>query len=499
MPMQEFIYEKTLYELLHLKGLLSIPSLHTPLLHCARAVYPEGLLTVSDRNIDDMMASAFEILDFLKARSKNLIALGMKNFEIYSRRMAFRHFCEKKFLLHQDREYLLTSDFWEELLGYGLLWKLYKSGVLSIESYPAQTTVCTQGATESTLFFNLTPLEVYFNGEKINTVLEHSILGEGAILGIPRGTELKTPDISRVEHLVAILDCELLKQKMAPFHETLRLEIFISFLEKLQNTNDRIIEAINKFRQLNISYKDVLEKNIPKVKPQQFPLETFQRSELFHGITIPGKEARLKQYLKKILHVEEFQRGEVIIPIDSRPEKIFVVHNGSLSIRGAEGDVISFAHSGDVLGESIITGTPTIAQVVAEEPTVIVAIYRDDVLASALKKLFFFNCFKILQNKLTRANHFRTQLNCLIKEQEKKEVTKMGNPVPHSSIPPRTRTLPRVSPNLSPFFEKSNQKQQKPTAQQKTKVPSSSAPDSPLRKLTPAIGSNLNNWLGDDV
>jgi CRP-like cAMP-binding protein len=490
---EEYLYEKYFYQLLNLRSLLQIPSLYTPLTHSAEIVYPKHLLEIDRSSPDRVLIAAFELLTFLKARARNIVALGSGDFDTYSQRLALRHFIEKKYFLRQNPEDLTSTFFWNELLSYGLLWKLYKAGVITLGSYPPGTTITQQGANDGSVIFNLTPIEVFYDGVKINTIVNNSILGEGAMLGLPRGTELRTPDIARVEHFAATMDCELLKKKMPSFFEALRLEIFISFLEKLQNSNERAVHAVERLRQQNIAYDTIL-KTTPQARAISYTLDNLHETDLFQGILIPGKENKVKQYLQKIIRVEKYEPGEIIIPIDTQPSKICILHSGQVSIQNRAGLVFAYAEAGQVIGESVISGTPTIAQVMAETPTVLTTITRQDIMESALKKLFFLNCFKILQRKLTTINQINTQLELLlrnnnIKESEREKALKDGS----------GQSLPRNSAYLAPYYERKERKSVPMALKAKKSEPMRPVPPGPLRRLTQLVGASLKNWLGENV
>jgi len=483
------LYNKTLNDLSDLTALLAITPLKSSLLNCINSFYPAELFQMKTNSVSKALTLANKLLTFLELSPELLIEMRSDDYEAYTQHIALRHFFEREFLLSNDEQFILSPLFWEKPLGIGILWKLYTEKILTLKEYNPNQTICAQGSREASILFNLTSVDIYFNKKKVNAVVGNSLLGEGGILGISRSTEIRTPNTENGRNLIASLDCKLLQKSMPKLFAAMRLQVFLSFLEKLQQGNVSTQTYTKKLKEQKMEFSHLLK---PKQKliTEKSPLDTFEKSKLMQGITTPGKEGLLRRFLGKLIKVEEYPTGKKIIVCGAEPEKIFVIHSGKLSIRSESGEILGFTNVGEVIGESIITGTKTIANIETEEPSVIVSLYRTELLRSPLKKYVFSNCFKILQQKLIDRNQLNTKLVQLLKQQEwgglREENqdafivgsvdAKVESPdMASESFKMKSRSRALLDPRLK------------------------GVPESKLQKVSNIISESLHSWLGGSV
>jgi CRP-like cAMP-binding protein len=489
-------YAHTLADLALIQELLPIPPLKHALLQNIEVLLPEALLIAGDPGGDESLATLID-------RLENFLGLGLarvgSGVETARKKMpqhlAFRHFLERHFLIETAADYRRSAQIREDIAALSLLWLLYDAEVLQFRNFSKNSIICEQGARELSIIFNLAPIDIYDHGRRIYTVPAGNIIGEGGILGVPRSAEMRIAATSEKDAWLAIINCERLRENMFALFESLRVEVFISFLEKLQHANSRRQENMRQLRQRQISFRDLLKKSPPDVITSS-ALAIMQQSGLLSGLSMPGKEEALKRYIQKIVRNEQAEPGETIIALGAPPEKIFVLASGKISIRGGNGEILGYVLAGEVIGESIITGTPTIAQVVAEDHCQLVSLYQRDIAESPLKKLFFVNCFKLLQKKLTESNQVNIELEKLLQAAQRPAMPASASEHPGHIIPTE-KSEKKISPIRSNPIGRSRPIDPRlGPGRSETEETSAIAP---FRKFRDLIRSSLRSWLGEDI
>ncbi|RME49270.1 MAG: hypothetical protein D6795_11880 [Deltaproteobacteria bacterium] len=404
---------------------------------------------------------------------------------------------ERRFLVQPGRSF---REIGEALLTFGVGWVLHETGILSFKALPPKATVAVQGTVSPKVIFNFVPLDVVFNGSRVSCVAPGSVAGEGGFFGVPRTAALKVP-VTKASHedpCVALLHCDRLQEKMPTLYEAFRLEVFIAFLEKLQQANQRRqLETLEWKRRGITPEPPKLLRSTTQVSFD--PVETLWNSPIFSVLSDPEEIERCRRAIEGITVVERYRRGETLIPIHVDPEKIFVVHAGEVSVRGERGECFVRLGPGHVIGESIITGTPTIAAVVAEsEEVTICAIYEKDLLASPVRSLFFTNCFRILQEKLIASDidivEFREKME--VQWQRSQTQIRKGH-----SAPPAPSADSPFAIDTGHLFS-GEEKRVSPPLRKKPERVERAAPEGEgvsFRRFTSRISKSLEKWLGEDM
>lgn len=392
----------------------------------------------------------------------------------YLRILALQDFLHNDFFSKNDKK-SPNQLFLEKFLSTSLLLELYEKNILYFKEYAPKEVIASQGEPSKTIMFTFSPVEVYYNNQLLNVVNPYSLIGEGGIFGISKETEFRMPSVLEFpkNNLLAIIDTILLKKYFPLLFKELRLEIFISFLEKLHITNRKKESYIAQLESLGLPYSHIMEPKSLQIVGET-PLETFLKSPLFDGINTDMLLAN-SAIIKSIVKIEHYPRGKKIIESHQEPQKIVVIHSGKVAIVGDNGEILDYAQGGEVVGESIITGTPTIANVVADEDVYAATVYKDLLFETPLTPIFFKNCFKLLKKKLIHSGFLTMKLEKLLEE---KKVLRYEEDNQKTQKSKRTITKKEVS--------------------SKEEIKKESSKFS-LRSFTSRMAQSLEGWLGRNV
>ncbi|RME00634.1 MAG: hypothetical protein D6812_09455 [Deltaproteobacteria bacterium] len=331
----------------------------------------------------------------------------------------------------------------ERHLRLGILWRLFRKGVLKRKRYPAGYEISGQDADDSRLIFNLDPVEICYYGKRLVRVEEPQMLGEGALWEVPRSCAIRVPageDAPETQASVCFtLSCTKLKRGDPDLWQFLLQESFMAFLAKLDRSNERIHALVQEMHRKKISWERLIEREVETPVGETLR-QTLERSALLHPSTSDFSRNVFLGYLEQIMTGVTFLPQATIIPFGAVPSSLFVLHRGVAAIRDEEGNIVGYLQPGDLFGESMLVDRPAIAEVVALERVEAIAFARNAVFASPALPDFFMNCVQVLQDKLAASNYRAERFEELLKDPRRVKALRARYPTDSDGL---LRTLAR--------------------------------------------------------
>ncbi len=293
-------------------------------------------------------------------------------------------------------------------LRLGLLWRLFRKGVLKRKRYPAGYEISGQDADDSRLIFNLDPVEICYYGKRLARVEEPQMLGEGALWEVPRSCAIRVPegdDAPETHGSVCFtLSCTKLKRGDPDLWQFLLQESFMAFLAKLERSNERIHALVQEMHRKKISWERLIEREVERPVGETLR-QTLERSVLLQPSTSDFSRNVFLGYLEQIMRGVVFPPQTAIIPFGAVPSSLFVLHRGLAAVRDEHGNIVGYLQPGDLIGESMLVDRPAIAEVVALDRVEAIAFPREAVFSSPALPDLFMNCVQVLQDKLAASNY----------------------------------------------------------------------------------------------
>jgi hypothetical protein len=234
---EKSIYPTTLSDLARFETLLGIPRLENAIDQTWAAIIPAQLQIGDGFNVYQSLLLAKHLLAFFQIDYQYLNHIRSEDFPTYSRSMAFKHFLEKKFQLTENEAFMPSIEKWHKILRIGTLWSMYLKNILIFQPVPPNTRIAGLGRFGPVLVCNLTPLDLYYHDQIIDTIERPDLLGSADTPEISEKYQFFTPKNPDIEFCLALICCHPLRSAMPKMFEYLRPEILLAFIAYFEQAN----------------------------------------------------------------------------------------------------------------------------------------------------------------------------------------------------------------------------------------------------------------------